>query len=168
MIIQDLIADLPLCVVKGDANVAVDDLCDDSRCVDNQGRCLFVARSGANQNGRSFIADAIRQVPETQSRERPLVRNTRYQLPPEQEKIIPDSIVEDQFHEMIFSKKIMESDTREISRWLVRSFAGVSPGVASEIVDRVRGAGWDVLWRVSLQPLRDTAGGGAPRSLYES
>ena len=60
MIIQDLIADLPLCVVKGDANVAVDDLCDDSRCVDNQGRCLFVARSGANQNGRSFIADAIR------------------------------------------------------------------------------------------------------------
>jgi len=104
------------------------------------------------------IADAIRQIPETQSRERPLVRNTRYQLPPEQEKIIPGSIVEDQFHEMIFNKKIMKSDTREISRWLVRSFSGVSPGVASEIVDRVRGAGWDALWQVFssvIQELRE-------------
>ena len=82
------------------------------------------------------ITDSIRQVSETQSRERPLARNARYRLPPEQKKIRPDTIDEARFIQMIPGESIPgekppETGPGEISRWLVRSFAGLTPGVAS-------------------------------------
>jgi predicted ribosome quality control (RQC) complex YloA/Tae2 family protein len=113
------------------------------------------------------ITDSIRQVSETQSRERPLARNARYRLPPEQKKIRPDSVDEAQFiqmipGELIPGEKSPESGPGEISRWLVRSFAGVSPGVASEIAAQAAQAsetGWSALWRVFSAVLGDLRDG---------
>ena len=113
------------------------------------------------------ITDSIRQVSETQSRERPLARNARYRLPPEQKKIHPDNIDKAQFIQMISGElipgeKFSEYGPGEISRWLVRSFAGVSPGVASEIAARAAqaaGTGWSALWHVFSAVLGDLRDG---------
>ena len=61
MLLQDLIHDLPLEVVRGRRDLSIKALCDDSRRVATDGPgCMFIARSGANQDGRSFIPQAIR------------------------------------------------------------------------------------------------------------
>ncbi len=104
-------------------------------------------------NARSSeIVDSIRQVSEAQSRKRPLVRNAKYQLPPEQKKPPPEEINESEFLQKFSDDGPWEEGTEEegseeensgkeslaaLSRWLVHTFAGLSPVVAAEIAARV-------------------------------
>ncbi|MFA9478550.1 Mur ligase family protein [Phycisphaerales bacterium AB-hyl4] len=57
MRLDQLIADLTVRVARGDARRDVRDLTDDSRQASPD--CLFIARTGADADGRSFILDAI-------------------------------------------------------------------------------------------------------------
>ncbi len=92
------------------------------------------------------IIDSIRQVSEAQSRRRPLVRGAKYRLPPEQKKPRPEEIGEREFRQKILAERPGADDpevddpeeegSAALSRWLVRSFAGLSPLVAAEIAAR--------------------------------
>jgi predicted ribosome quality control (RQC) complex YloA/Tae2 family protein len=91
------------------------------------------------------IIDSIRQVSEAQSRKRPLLRGAKYQLPPEQKKTRPEEIGEREFLQKISADRPgvedpgvddPEENPAVLSRWLVRSFAGLSPVVAAEIAAR--------------------------------
>ncbi|MEX0746045.1 MAG: Mur ligase domain-containing protein, partial [Phycisphaeraceae bacterium] len=57
MRLDQLIAGLTLRVAQGDAPCDIQDLTDDSRQVTPGS--LFIARAGADADGRSFIQDAI-------------------------------------------------------------------------------------------------------------
>ncbi len=82
------------------------------------------------------IIDCIKPVAEEQSRKRPLVRNHAYQLPPEQKKSPADSVDEERFCQMALEGLSEKSESGRVSGWLVNSFRGISPLVASEIAER--------------------------------
>ena len=57
MLISQLISELPIQIIRGDATIAITDVYEDSRHVSPGS--LFIARSGTATDGSSFITDAI-------------------------------------------------------------------------------------------------------------
>ena len=101
------------------------------------------------------IVDSIRPLSESRSRSRSLVRGAAYRLPPEQKKLRPDRMNEEMFLQEIEAQGPEEG----VSKWLVRTFAGVSPVVASEIAARAA-SGPEALWREFSGALASMRGGG--------
>lgn len=79
------------------------------------------------------ILEAKRLVPPGPHTPRPLERGGRYQLPPEQKKANPADLTKEMLLEMIHGANLGSAEPKEFARWLVRSVAGVSPGLAREL-----------------------------------
>ena len=76
------------------------------------------------------ILEAKRFVPPGPHTPRPLEREGRYQLPPEQKKANPGALTREALREMIREADLGSASREEFARWLVRSVAGVSPALA--------------------------------------
>jgi predicted ribosome quality control (RQC) complex YloA/Tae2 family protein len=105
------------------------------------------------------IIDCIKHIDPERNQKRSLIRNQVYQLPQEQKKRRVDSVDRDAFGQMAHEDLGSEFDSGSISRWLVKSFLGISPQTAKEIVSRAQTpsqalAHWGNLW----ESLTDTVG----------
>lgn len=85
------------------------------------------------------ILDATRLSTDEANPGRPVARGSAYRLPPAQKKPAPDSVDEAAFLGLLDGAGLAEADPKERARWLVRAFAGISPGAASEIAARAGG-----------------------------
>ena len=79
------------------------------------------------------ILEAKRLVPPAPHTARPLERGGRYQLPPEQKKVSPDTLSKDAILEMMREADLRSATREEFAKWLVRSVTGVSPALAREL-----------------------------------
>ncbi|MFQ5914614.1 MAG: NFACT RNA binding domain-containing protein [Nitrospinota bacterium] len=95
------------------------------------------------------ILDALKMVPPGKSSKRPIRRNVPYELPPAQEKLDPLTVGEEAFLSLAEGAEKNSRGGKLSSRWLVESFAGISPDLASYVFGTAKGSG---LW----EALRDT------------
>ncbi len=91
-----------------------------------------------------ILLDALKSVSPGRSLRRPVQRNNPYEPPPAQEKQDPLTIGEEAFLALVNRARKSRRDGTVSSRWLVETFAGISPDVAAFVVEASEEAGlWD-------------------------
>ncbi len=113
------------------------------------------------------IIDCLRRVDGVMSEKRQVLPGLFYHLPPQQEKCDPVKISEQEFLDLL------EKAPREktVEKWLVDTFAGLSPLICRELASRAYGDtdshvgdsfgkhGGQVLWDVFFRVISDISGG---------
>ena len=154
-------------------------------CLDEMGEAsetlLAVEMMGRNANlvlvdGAGRILDCLHKADPMSAPKRPLLPGLFYALPPAQEKENLFLTTEERFREAYDSA----GQDQSADEWLVRSFAGVSPLLARELVTLAAGAGdvrlreisadrlWPAFAQLRAQEPRPTLllRGGVPYDLY--
>ncbi len=102
-----------------------------------------------------LILDALKLVGRRKTRERPIIRNLPYKLPPTQGKLNPLLIEREAFEKGLRLKGASLSPERMKSR-LLELFEGLSPGVSQAIVDKVpKDRRWEGLWDAFQQAMEE-------------
>ena len=114
-------------------------------CMDEMGNAgekqLAVEMMGRNANlilldGNGRILDCLHKVDTLSSPQRPLLPGLFYELPPAQDKKNAFTLTEEAFLE-----DFRQADRADMAdRWLVASYAGISPLLARETVERAAGS----------------------------
>ena len=81
------------------------------------------------------VLDAVKRVPPTRSRVRPILPGRPYRLPPPQPKLDPTDLDEDRLHRLL----VAADPQRPAWLMLVNGLRGISPLLAREIVSRALG-----------------------------
>lgn len=102
---------------------------------------LIVEIMGRHSNavlldGDGMIVDALKRVPPSVSRVRPILPHLRYAPPPPQEKADPRVLTPGQLHHLC----VIAGDRTPLASTLVGSLRGISPQIAREIAYRVTGS----------------------------
>ena len=91
-----------------------------------------------------IILDALKAVPPGRSAARPIQRNNPYVPPPAQEKEDPLLVEEEALLELAARAGRPRKNEKVSAKWLVSTFAGISPDVAAWVADRAKESGlWD-------------------------
>ena len=91
-----------------------------------------------------IILDALKSVPPGRSVARPIQRNNPYVPPPAQEKEDPLRVEEEALLELAGRAGRPRKNEKVSAKWLVSTFAGISPDVAAWVADRAKESGlWD-------------------------
>ncbi|MFQ6111914.1 MAG: NFACT family protein, partial [Nitrospinota bacterium] len=102
-----------------------------------------------------LILDALKLFGRSKSRERPIIRNLPYKLPPTQGRLNPLATEREAFEKGLRLKRASPSPERMKSR-LLALFEGLSPGAAKAIVDRVpENSRWGSLWEAFRQTMEE-------------
>ncbi len=88
-----------------------------------------------------IILDALKAVPPGRSAARPIQRNNPYVPPPAQEKEDPLLVEEEALLELAARAGRPRKNEKVSAKWLVSTFAGISPDVAAWVVDRAKETG---------------------------